>query len=156
MGAGIAIVAARAGFETVAYDLSKEALARAGEQTAGFFGKSVERGKMSEDERDAVVARLSSSSDLDALGDCDLVIEAVFEDLTVKQQLLDSLDDVCADHTIFASNTSTLSITEIASGCNRQDRVVGILVRGPLGPAAYRPFVQWPQGHVTRPGQVIG
>ena len=126
MGAGIAIVAARAGFETVAYDLSDEALARAAEQTAGFFGKSVERGKMSEEERDAVVARLSSSSDLDALGDCDLVIEAVFEDLTIKQQLLASLDKVCADHTIFASNTSTLSITEIASGCDRQDRVVGM------------------------------
>ena len=126
MGAGIAIVAARAGFETVCYDLSDEALTRAAGQTAGFFGKSVERGKMSEDERDAVVARLSSSSDLDALGDCDLVIEAVFEDLTIKQQLLASLDDVCADRTIFASNTSTLSITEIASGCNRQDRVVGM------------------------------
>lgn len=126
MGAGIAIVAARAGFETVCYDLSDEALARAARQTAGFFDKSVERGKMSADERDAVIARLSSTSDLDDLGDCDLVIEAVFEDLKIKQELLASLDKVCADDTIFASNTSTLSITEIASGCERQDRVVGM------------------------------
>lgn len=126
MGAGIAIVAARAGFETVCYDLSDEALAQAAKQTAGFFDKSVERGKMSAVDRDAVAARLSSTSDLNTLGDCDLVIEAVFEDLKVKQNLLASLDKVCADHTIFASNTSTLSITEIASGCDRQDRVVGM------------------------------
>ena len=69
MGAGIAIVAARAGFETVAFDLSDEALAHAARQTAGFFDKSVERGKMSQSERDAVIARLSRASDLEALGD---------------------------------------------------------------------------------------
>lgn len=126
MGAGIAIVAARAGFETIAYDVSDEALGRAERQTAGFFEKSMERGKMDAADRDATLARLSSSSSLDDLGDCDLVIEAVFEDLTVKQNLLKSLDEVCPEHTILASNTSTLSITEIASGCDRQDRVVGM------------------------------
>lgn len=126
MGAGIAIVAARAGFETVAYDLSADALDRAAAQSAGFFEKSVARGKMSEAERDAVLGRLSSSTDLQDLSDCDLVIEAVFEDLGTKQNLLKQLDGICAEHTIFASNTSTLSITEIASGCERQDRVVGM------------------------------
>lgn len=126
MGAGIAIVAARAGFETVAYDLSADALDRAAAQSAGFFEKSVARGKMSEAERDAVLGRLSSSTDLQDLSDCDLVIEAVFEDLGTKKNLLKQLDGICAEHTIFASNTSTLSITEIASGCERQDQVVGI------------------------------
>jgi len=126
MGAGIAIVAARAGFDTVAYDLSADGLKRTAEQTAGFFDKSVARGKMLESERDEALARFSSSNDLADLGDCDLVIEAVFEDLKVKQDLLASLDDICQAQTIFASNTSTLSITEIAAGCERQDRVVGM------------------------------
>lgn len=126
MGAGIAIVTARAGFETVCYDLEQSALDAAQKQTAGFFGKSVERGKMRSEERDAVLARMRTTTSLDGLADCDLVIEAVFEDLATKQQLFAALDPVCAAHTIFASNTSTLSITEIASGCSRQDRVVGM------------------------------
>ncbi len=126
MGAGIAIVAARAGFETISYDLKQETLQRAAKQTAAFFGKSVERGKMTGEERDAVLARMRSTTELAALNECDLVIEAVFEDLDIKQQLFGELNKVCADHTILASNTSTLSITEIASGCGREDRVVGM------------------------------
>ena len=84
MGAGIAIVTARAGFETVSYDLKQETLEGAAKQTAGFFGKSVERGKMTGEEHDAVLARMSTTTDLAALGECDLVIEAVFEDLGIK------------------------------------------------------------------------
>jgi len=126
MGAGIAIVSARAGFETVCHDVSADALERARGQTEAFFGKSVERGKLSAEDRDAALSRLGAATELDALADCDLVIEAVFEDLGVKQALLADLDAVCAPHTMFASNTSTLSITEIAAGCDRQDRVVGM------------------------------
>ena len=126
MGAGIAIVAARAGFQTVCYDVSDEALDRARSQTEGFFKKSVERGKLSQEGFDQALAGLSATTHLDALGDCDLVIEAVFEDLGVKQDLMGRLDRVCPPHTIFASNTSTLSITEIASGCGREDKVVGM------------------------------
>lgn len=126
MGAGIAIVSARAGFETVCHDVSTEALERARGQTEGFLGKSVERGKMSGADRDAALAGLSAATELEALADCELVIEAVFEDLAVKQALMADLEAVCAPDTLFASNTSTLSITEIASGCNRQDKVVGM------------------------------
>jgi len=126
MGAGIAIVAARAGFETVSYDLDQKTLDAAKKQISGFFGKSVDRGKMSNEDRDATLARMSITTGLDGLADCDLVIEAVFEDLKIKQDLLRSLNSVCAEHAIFASNTSTLSITEIASGCGREDRVVGM------------------------------
>ncbi len=126
MGAGIAIVSARAGFRTVCYDVSEEGLAKAKDQTAGFFGKSVERGKMSEEERDAAFEALVPETDIGALAGCDLVIEAVFEDLRIKQDLLGQLDAVCPAHTIFASNTSILSITQIAAGCQRQDKVVGM------------------------------
>ena len=126
MGAGIAIVAARAGFETACFDTSMEGLNVARGQTEGFFGKSVDRGKMAAADRDAALARLSASTDIDALADCDLVIEAVFEDLDVKRELLSALDGICKPEALFASNTSTLSITEIAAGCDRQDRVVGM------------------------------
>ena len=126
MGAGIAITAARAGFRTICYDTQAAGLERAARDTAAFFGNSVKRGKMTEAERDTVTARLVPATDTAALAECDLVIEAVFEELTVKQALFRTLHPICPQHTIFASNTSTLSITEIASGCGREDRVIGL------------------------------
>ena len=126
MGAGIAIVAARAGFETVCYDVSAEGLGRARAQTEAFFDRSVQRGRMSGPDRDAALARIGAVDRLEALAGCDLVIEAVFEELAVKQALFRALHAICARDAIFASNTSTLSITEIASGCGREDRVLGM------------------------------
>jgi 3-hydroxybutyryl-CoA dehydrogenase len=126
MGAGIAIVAARAGFRTISYDVAEAPLERAAKQTAGFFGKSVERGKMSAEERDRVLAAMERTADLEKLGEADLVIEAVFEELAVKKALMERLDAACREDAIFASNTSTLSITEIASGSKRPERVVGM------------------------------
>jgi 3-hydroxybutyryl-CoA dehydrogenase len=126
MGAGIAIVAARAGFKTICYDVAQEGLDRALKQTDGFFAKSVERGKMKAADKDAVMARLSHTTSLDDLVAADLVIEAVFEELDVKRALFSALNVICTEHTIFASNTSTLSITEIAGGSGRDDRVVGL------------------------------
>jgi len=126
MGSGIAIVAARAGFRTICFDTRPAALDRAFQDTVAFFGKSFERGKMSADARDAALGAMSRTSELRALAECDLVIEAVFEDLAVKQALFRELDEVCSARTIFASNTSTLSITEIAAGSKRPERVVGM------------------------------
>lgn len=126
MGAGIAIVAARAGYRTIAFDTMTEGLKSARAQTEGFFAKSVARGKMTEAEKDEAMGRLEETGDLKALAEADLVIEAVFEKLQVKQELFRALNRICPEHTIFASNTSTLSITEIASGCGREDRVVGM------------------------------
>lgn len=126
MGAGIALVAARAGFETLRYDVAAEGLERTRAQAETFFGKSVERGKMTEQERDAALSRITDTTDLNDLADADLVIEAIFEDLAVKQELFSELNTICKPDTILASNTSTLSITEIASGCGREDRVVGM------------------------------
>lgn len=126
MGAGIALVAARAGFETICHDTAEEGLSRARRQAEMFFAASVERGKMSAEDREAALSRMSATTETGDLAQCDLVIEAVFEDLETKRRLLRELDDVCPPHAIFASNTSTLSITEIASGCGREDRVVGM------------------------------
>jgi len=126
MGAGIAIVAARAGFSTVCYDVHEEGLERARRQTESFFAKSVERGRLSEEQVSGILASFTRTTDLGGLGRCDLVIEAVFEDLATKRSLFFDLNGICPGHTIFASNTSTLSITEIAAGCGREDRVVGM------------------------------
>ena len=126
MGAGIAIVAARAGFRTIVYDTRQEALDRARKQTAGFFAKSVERKKLTAAQVDRIMGDLTGTTRVDDLGGCDIVIEAVFENLKVKHDLLGELNKVCPPHALFASNTSTLSITEIAAGSGRDDRVVGM------------------------------
>jgi len=126
MGAGIALVAARAGFRTISYDMNDAALARAAKQSAAFLDKSVARGKLDAGQRDAIVAAMSHTTEIGGLAECDLVIEAVYEDLATKRDLLSRLDAVCADDVIFASNTSTLSITEIASGSKLPSRVVGM------------------------------
>lgn len=126
MGSGIAIVAARAGFQTILYDVEQQHLDRARQQTESFFAKSVAKGKLSQEQVDSVLNALRGVTKIDALAECDIVIEAVFEDIKVKHELLAKLNQVCPQKTLFASNTSTLSITEIASGSGRDDRVVGM------------------------------
>ncbi len=126
MGAGIAIVAARAGFTVRVFDTSREALDRAHGQTGDFLEKSVARGKLSPIDRDATLARLIGSTRIPDLADCEFVIEAIYENLTAKHDLFGQLDQVCPPETIFASNTSTISITEIAAGSGRADRFVGM------------------------------
>jgi 3-hydroxybutyryl-CoA dehydrogenase len=126
MGAGIAIVAARAGFRTILFDAKADALERARTQIESFFVKSVERRKLTAEQVATILTGLSSTTDVAALSGCDLVIEAVFENLQVKHALCADLDKVCPPHTIFASNTSTLSISEIAAGSGRDERFVGM------------------------------
>lgn len=148
MGAGIALVAARAGFRTLVYDTREDALARARQQTEGFFARSVERGKMTGEVVAAALAGLVGTTDLAALAEADIVIEAVFEDLAVKHALFAQLDAVCPAHTLFASNTSTLSITEIAGGSGRPDRFVGMHF---CLPAQLMKLVEMAPGLVTAP-----
>ena len=126
MGAGIAIVAARAGFTVRVFDVSSEAIDRARGQTADFLEKSVARGKLSPSDRDTTLARLTGSTRIADLADCEFVIEEIYENLAAKHELLGQLDQVCPPETIFASNTSTISITEIAAGSGRADRFVGM------------------------------
>jgi 3-hydroxybutyryl-CoA dehydrogenase len=126
MGAGIAIVCARAGFRTRVFDLDQQAVDRARGQTEAFLRKSVERGKLDARELPRVMDRWAGTTRLEDLADCDLVIEAVFESLAVKHELFGKLDRICGPQAIFASNTSTLSITEIAGGSGRADRFVGM------------------------------
>jgi 3-hydroxybutyryl-CoA dehydrogenase len=126
MGAGIAIVAARAGFRTLVYDSREDALATARRQTEAFFAKSVERGKLKADQVAAILGNYTGTHRIEDLAACDIVIEAVFEELSVKHKLFAELNRVCPPHTLFASNTSTISITEIAGGSGRAERFVGM------------------------------
>jgi 3-hydroxybutyryl-CoA dehydrogenase len=126
MGSGIAIVAARAGFATKVYDTRADALERARAQTEAFLKKSAERGKLAPEAVPQIMARWQGTTRLEDMADCDIVIEAVFEDLKVKHDLFSKLNEVCGEHTLFASNTSTIAITEIAGGSGRPDRFVGM------------------------------
>jgi 3-hydroxybutyryl-CoA dehydrogenase len=126
MGAGIAITIARGGFKTILYDNAQAALDRAKPLIEAFFSKSVERGKLSRERSAEIIANLSFTSDITRLGNCDFVVEAIFEDIPMKCGLYAQLEKVCPPHTVFASNASTLSITQLAAGCGRPDRFVGM------------------------------
>lgn len=126
MGTGIAIVAARGGFPTLLFDLNPTRVEAAIGQMRAFFGKSVQRGKLTQAEVDEILSRLRGTSTLDDMAACGLVIEAIFEELDAKGQLFSALNGVCPADTLFASNTSTLSITEIAAKSGRDDRFVGM------------------------------
>ncbi|MBD9472062.1 3-hydroxyacyl-CoA dehydrogenase family protein [Achromobacter sp. ACM01] len=126
MGTGIAIVVARAGYKLRAYDTRAELAEQGRRQAAAFLRKSVERGKLAAGQDEAILANWHASDDIQSLADCDIIIEAVFEDIQVKHELFRKLDQICAPHTLFTSNTSTLSITEIAGGSGRDSQVVGM------------------------------
>lgn len=126
MGTGIAIVAARGGAKTTLYDMDKSRLEAAREQMSAFFAKSVARGKLNQTQVDDIMGRVSLATEPAEVADSDLVIEAVFESLQVKGQVFQALHEHCGEHTLFASNTSTLSITEIAAVSGRPDRFVGM------------------------------
>ncbi len=125
MGTGIAITIARAGIRTTLFDLDPAALDRARGQIGEFLAGSVRKGRLTEEQGSRALDAVQFSNDLGDLADADVVVEAVFEDLTVKQTLWQRLDEVCGPETIFLSNTSTLSITELAAASNRPDRVAG-------------------------------
>ncbi|MEO1060529.1 MAG: 3-hydroxybutyryl-CoA dehydrogenase [Actinomycetota bacterium] len=126
MGSGIVQVAAQAGYETV---LRSRTAASADASLASLgkrLDKLVSKEKITGDERDAVLGRVSVTNDLDALSDCDLVIESVVEDLSIKRAFFDDLDQVCKPHAILATNTSTLPVVEIAMSTGRPSQVCGV------------------------------
>lgn len=126
MGAGIAIVAARGACPTVLYDIDHSRLDRAVKEIRSFFARSVEKGRLTNQAMEDALGRLTPTSDPERLSGVQLVIEAVYEDLAVKTELLRSLHEICDRSAIFASNTSTLSITELAAASGRPTQVVGM------------------------------
>jgi 3-hydroxybutyryl-CoA dehydrogenase len=132
MGSGVAEVAARAGYETVVREVSEEVVDKGLQKIQGSLGKAVEKGKLDAAERDAVVARLSGAVDLAALADCDVVIEAIVENLDEKRKTFTVLDEVVKADAIFASNTSSLTITQMAMFTRRPEKFVGLHFFNPV------------------------
>jgi len=132
MGAGIAEVAARAGFETVVREVSEEVVEKGLEKLRGSLDRAVERGKLDAAERDKAWARLHGVVDLGALAECDLVVEAIVENLDEKRRTFAALDAVVKEGALFASNTSSLTITQIAMATRRPDRFVGLHFFNPV------------------------
>ncbi len=126
MGSGLAEVAARAGYTAIVRSRHQ---ATADDMVAGLvksLAKQVERGKLDEVERDAILARVSATDDLGALASCDLVIESVVEDMAIKKQLFADLDQMVQPDAILATNTSTLPVVELAMVTKRPDKVCGV------------------------------
>jgi len=132
MGSGIAEVAARAGYETWVREVTDELAEKGKDSIARSLGRAVERGRLGAEERDAALARIHTTTELDALSDADIVIEAVTEDLAIKNELFRALDELCPPETIFASNTSSLTIADMAAATRRPDRMVGLHFFNPV------------------------
>jgi 3-hydroxybutyryl-CoA dehydrogenase len=132
MGSGIAQVCAEAGYDVVVREVSDELLGKGLARVKSFLGKGVEKGKVTAERMQEVLGHLRGTTDLQALRKCDLVVEAVVESLPAKHELFRALDDVVPEHAIFASNTSSLSITEMAAVTKRPQRFVGLHFFNPV------------------------
>ena len=142
MGAGIAEVIARNGYTVVAIESSTAALEAGRGRLEGSTSRAVKRGKLTEDERAALLGRVTFTTDLPALAGADLVIEAVSESLDLKKEIFSAVDAIVPPHAILASNTSSLSVTDIAVATHRPDKVVGIHFFNPAPVQAFLEVVR--------------
>jgi 3-hydroxybutyryl-CoA dehydrogenase len=151
MGAGIAQVAIEAGFDVVGREVSAELGEAAAGRIGHFLTRKVEKGQRTQDERDAAVARLETTTDLAALADCDLVVEAIVEQLDAKLELFAELERLCRADAVLATNTSALSVTEIAAATSSPARVVGMHF---FNPAPLMPLVEVVRAELSSDGAV--
>ena len=151
MGAGIAEVLARGGLEVVGIEVNAEALERGRGHLEASTGRALKRGRLTEEARAGILGRVAFSTDFADLGDCDLVIEAVPERLDLKRTVFAELDRVCRDDALLATNTSSLSVTEIAASTGRPAKVVGVHF---FNPAPVMRLVEVIGTVLTEPGAV--
>jgi 3-hydroxybutyryl-CoA dehydrogenase len=146
MGAGIAQLCVEAGVETVGREVTAELGEQARERIGHFLTRKVEKGTLEQGARDEAVGRLSLTTDVADFADCDLVIEAIVEELQPKRELFAELDRVCRPDAVLATNTSALSVTEIAAATTRPERVVGMHF---FNPAPLMPLVEIVRAELT-------
>ena len=143
MGAGVAQISVQSGFETVGREVSDDFGERGRTTIERYLARGVEKGRLSEGDRDAALGRLTLTTELGELADCDLVIEAALEELELKRELFAELDRVTRPDAILATNTSALSVSEIAEATERPQRVVGMHF---FNPAPVLPLVEIVRG----------
>jgi 3-hydroxybutyryl-CoA dehydrogenase len=146
MGAGIAQAFASAGLTVVLRDVSDALVASGVATIQKNLDRQVSKGTLSEIEHQAILGRVESATDLEAVAECDLIVEAIIEQMDIKKTVFEALDKTCKAETIFVSNTSSLSITEIASATNRPDRVMGMHF---FNPASIMKLVELIRGIAT-------
>jgi 3-hydroxybutyryl-CoA dehydrogenase len=151
MGAGIAQVSVQSGFETIGREVEPELGERGRATIERYLARGVEKGRLSGDERDAALGRLTLTTDLADLADCDLVIEAALEELELKREIFAELDRVTRPDVILATNTSALSVSEIAEATEQPQRVVGMHF---FNPAPVLPLVEIVRGRESSPEAV--
>ncbi|SMX33357.1 3-hydroxyacyl-CoA dehydrogenase NAD-binding domain-containing protein [Octadecabacter ascidiaceicola] len=132
MGAGISLVSALAGIEVVLIDRDQEAADKGKSYTTAYMDKGISHKKATEEKKEKVLGLINATTDLDALKDCDLIVEAVFEDVGVKAEMTKKVEAIIGDDAIFATNTSTLPITELAKASVRPDQFIGIHFFSPV------------------------
>ena len=132
MGSGIAEVCARAGYDAIIREVSDDLLQKGLARIEQSMATAVERGKLTADEREAARARLTGTTQLEDLADCDLVIEAIVENADEKRRLFAALDRICPPQTILASNTSSIPIVQMAAATQRPERVLGMHFMNPV------------------------
>ncbi len=132
MGNGIAMTAAMAGCEVIMRDIKDEFIDRGMKAIDKFLSKSVEKGKMEAAQKDEIIGRITTTTDMSAMKDADFVIEVVIEDLKLKKEVFKELDEICKPEVIIATNTSSMSITEIAAVTKRPDKVCGMHFFNPV------------------------
>jgi 3-hydroxybutyryl-CoA dehydrogenase len=132
MGSGIAEVAAKSGFDVVVREIDDAALESGRGRIRKSLDRAVAKEKLSEEDRDAAWERLTFVTEVADLRECDIVIEAIVESLEAKNDLFGKLDELCGDRTIFASNTSSLTVTDMAAATERPDRFVGLHFFNPV------------------------
>src|SRR3990172_4118962 len=132
MGSGIAQVSADSGYQTVVHEIDDQILGKGLGAVERFLSQGVRKGKLTEERKKEILGRIRGTTRLTDLGGADLIVEAIVEDLEAKMKLYRALDDVAKQDTIFASNTSSLCITEMASGTRRPGRFVGLHFFNPV------------------------
>ena len=126
MGSGIVQAFAQKGYEVIVRDIKDELVQSGIVRINNGLSKLVSKGKMTEETKEDILSRISGTTDMNLAADCDLVVEAAIENIKIKKEIFAELDKICKPETILASNTSSLSITEVASATNRPEKVIGM------------------------------
>jgi 3-hydroxybutyryl-CoA dehydrogenase len=132
MGAGIVQVCAQSGYQVMVSEINEELLQKGIGTVDHFLSRAVEKEKMTAQDKDAIMGRIKGTTDVGDFKDCDLVVEAIIENLDFKKQIFQKLDDVCPPHALLTSNTSSMTVTEMAAATKRMDKVAGLHFFNPV------------------------